>query len=276
MLAASECLLNRRLELVHAAPVLGGNCDNTASGRDQIGIAAPIRLVAHENLRNLSGIQLGDDLIHRLRLLAPVVARDIHHVEQNIRVRQLLQRRLERGHQMVRQLADKSDRVGQQNLLRVRDAQFARRRVERVKQPVIGLNPRAGQRIEQCGFSRVGISHNRHQRQFRLFALSTLNRPHLTDGFQIASQFVNAPSDVTAVALELGLTRSARADAAALTGQHLAHAGKPRENVLILRQLHLQFALAGAGALSENIQNQCAPVEHRPSGHLLQHTHLGR
>ena len=58
MLAASECLLNRRLELVHAAPVLGGNGDNAASGRDQIGIGAPVRLVAYENLRNLSGIQL--------------------------------------------------------------------------------------------------------------------------------------------------------------------------------------------------------------------------
>ena len=197
-------------------------------------------------------------------------------MEQNICVRQLLQCRLERGHQMMRQFADESDRVGEQNLLRVRDAQLARRRVERVKQPVVGLNPRTGQRIEQRGLSRVGISHNGNQRQLCLFALSALDGTHLPDGFQVSSQFVNAPSDVTAVALELGLTRAARADAAALTGQHLAHAGKPREDVLILCQLDLQFSLSGAGALGENIQNQCAPVEHRPSGHLLQNTHLRR
>jgi len=38
------------------------------------------------------------------------------------------------------------------------------------------------------------------------------------------------------------------------------HAGQPRQQIFILRELHLQPALLCAGALGENIENESAPV----------------
>ena len=58
----------------------------------------------------------------------------IGHVHDQVRVQRLLERRLERLHQLVRQLADEADGVGQQ-VVAALDAERARGRVERVEQP---------------------------------------------------------------------------------------------------------------------------------------------
>lgn len=104
----------------------------------------------------------------------------------------------------------------------------------------------------------------------RPFALAALHGAHLTHLLQITTQLVDAAADVTAVALQLALTRSARADAAAETAHRLAHTRQTRQNVLVLRQLDLQLALAGARTLCENIEDERRAVEYRAAGQLLQ------
>ena len=65
------------------------------------------------------------------------------------------------------------------------------------------------------------------------------------------------------VGFELRFAGAARADGRARTGLALEmgpHAGQPRQQIFILRELHLQPALLCAGTLGENIENESAPV----------------
>ena len=77
--------------------------------------------------------------------------------------------------------------------------------------------------------------------------------------------------DVAAVALQLGLTGATGADGALLPLQVLPHTGQAGQQILVLGQLHLQAALAGAGPLGEDVQNEGGPVHHRHPQLLGEH-----
>ena len=82
------------------------------------------------------------------------------------------------------------------------------------------------------------------------------------------------------VRLQLRLTGALRADGraagAALPLQMAPHADQPGQQVLVLRQLHLQAALLRPGALGEDVQYQAASVQHLHAAQLRQHPHLRR
>ena len=101
-------------------------------------------------------------------------------MQQQVGVGKLLEGRLERRDQMMRQLADKAYRVGQQDLLRVGNALFSGSRVERIEQTVIRLDTGAGQRVEQRRLARVRVADDGDHGQLGLFALAALHRTHLT------------------------------------------------------------------------------------------------
>ena len=64
-----------------------------------------------------------------------------------------------------------------------------------------------------------------------------------------------------AVALELRLTRAARADAAAEPLEVLPHAAHARQVVLELRELDLELALGADGVLGEDVEDQLRAVD---------------
>ena len=68
-------------------------------------------------------------------------------MQQNVCILELLERRLECLHQMVRQLRNKSDCIRQQHLTGIGHRQLPGRRVERVKKPVVCRNIRARERV---------------------------------------------------------------------------------------------------------------------------------
>lgn len=80
-------------------------------------------------------------------MLLPLGVGRVDDMQQNVRVLELLERRLERLHQMVRQLRDKPDRIGKQHLTGIGHRQLPGRRVEGVKQPVVCRNIRTCERI---------------------------------------------------------------------------------------------------------------------------------
>ena len=73
---------------------------------------------------------------------------------------------------------------------------------------------------------------------------------------------VNALVNPAAVGFELGFAGTARADAAAQPRHRRAVPGQPRQQIVQLRQLHLQLAFPRARPPRENIQDQLGPVEH--------------
>ena len=71
----------------------------------------------------------------------------------------------------------------------------------------------------------------------------------------------DARAHAPAVDLELRLAGAARADAAAQARQVLPLAREPRQQVLQLRQLHLQLAGQAVGALREDVEDELAAVD---------------
>ena len=277
MLTLAERLFDGSQQVVNALAALCGNLHTLirSNERNDIRIAL-VGFVVHHHARDVLCAELCHNLIHSLCMDLPVFIRNVHNVQQQIGIRQLLERGLERRYEMMRQLANKAYGIGQEDFLRVRNALFARSRVECIEQTVVRLDARTGQGVQQCGLARVRIADNSNQRQLGLFALTALHRTHLPHLLQITAQLVDAAADVTAVALQLALTGSARADAAAETAHRLAHARQTRQNVLVLRQLDLQLTLAGARTLRENIEDERRAVEYRAAGQLLQIAHLRR
>ena len=201
-------------------------------------------------------------------------------MEQQVGVLQLLQRRLEGLHQLVGELADKADGVRDHHIQRVADGELASGGIQGVKEAVVGRDGRPGELIQQGGFPGVGVAHDGNHRGLVLLPELALGGPHPADLLQVPADLVDLLVDQAAVGLQLGLAgalgaNSSLAAAAALALQVGPHTGEPGQQVLVLRQLHLQPALLGLGPLGEDVQNQAAAVQYLDPQHLREHPLLG-
>ena len=91
-------------------------------------------------------------------------------MQDQVGVQRLLERGRERLHQLVRQLADEADRVGEQ-VAAPGDLEGAGGRVERVEEAVAHAGVGAGERVQQRGLAGVGVAGQRDGRQMRALAL---------------------------------------------------------------------------------------------------------
>ena len=138
-------------------------------------------------------------------------------------------------------------------------------RVERHEQRVGGdgrLRPR--QQVEQRRLARVGVADQRHRRHRRLLAPLAQLQPAPAHLLDLAARVADALADLAPVGLELRFARAARADAAAQARQPVAAADQPRQQVLQLRQLDLQLALAGPRPPREDVEDELGAID-RPS-----------
>jgi hypothetical protein len=69
-------------------------------------------------------------------------------MEHEVSLVRLLERGAERGDEMVRKLADESDRVGEQHRRVLADLHLARQRVERREQAVLDVNLTTGESLQ--------------------------------------------------------------------------------------------------------------------------------
>ena len=79
--------------------------------------------------------------------------------------------------------------------------------------------------------------------------------------FQVVLDLLDAAGDAAAVGFQLGFAGTAGADAAAQPRHLHAVAGEARQQVVQLRQFHLQAAFAGAGARGEDIEDELGAVD---------------
>ena len=96
----------------------------------------------------------------------------------------------------------------------------------------------------------------------RALALAAALFPLLGYLFEPAIQLANAYTDQTAIGFQLGFTGAPEADTAFLPFEVSPAPDQPRGQVTQLRQLHLQLAFIGLGALCEDIEDQGGPVQH--------------
>ncbi len=79
---------------------------------------------------------------------------------------------------------------------------------------------------------------------------------------QLVADLLDAVADHPAVGLDLGLARAPGPDAATGPLQVLPLPDQARQQVRQLRQLHLQLALHGAGALREDVEDERGAIDH--------------
>ena len=115
--------------------------------------------------RDLVEVELGEHLVRGLDVLVLRVVARVDDVEEQIGVGRLLERRAERGEEILRQIADEADGVGDDDLAIAvpgpADLEVARARVERGEELVLGEDLRAGERVEQRALAGVRVADDR-------------------------------------------------------------------------------------------------------------------
>ena len=125
------------------------------------------------------------------------------------------------------------------------------------------------ERVEERGFSRVGVAHQRDHAQRHGLARAAARGALAAHGFDRFFNFAHAIANPPAVGFQFLFARAARADAAAQPRKLFAASGEPRQQIIQLRQLHLQLAFACARVHRENIQDQLRAVNHARADALL-------
>ena len=170
----------------------------------------------------------------------------------------------------MRQLLDEADGVGQEDFLLLGQHEVARRRVERREELVLGEDLGAREPIQQRRLARIGVADEGDERDARELAAPAVQVAVLLHGVDLCFEVVDARVDAAAVDLEFRLAGAARADTAAEAREHESLAAEARQVVLELRELDLQLALPRAGALCEDVEDQCRAVDDLDAEHLLE------
>ena len=221
-----------------------------------------VGLVKHLENRAVGGAEVVQNLEYRIALLGVIRAGQVGHDDQEIGVNCFFQRGAECLNQRMRQLSDESDGIDQQAAAVFREIDIAHNGVQCCEELVLDQHVRAGKRVQERGFARVGIADERNDGLPLLFAAGAAEIAALFDFLQIAFEIINALADAAAIHFELRFAGAARADAAAETGKLRALTGKTRKAIFHLCKLDLQFALGRLRVLGENIENQRGAIDH--------------
>ena len=209
---------------------------------------------------------------------------------QQIGAAGLLERRAEGVHQLMRQLADETDRVAHEVLPSCRAGSTtvsvavrrggapdrSRGRVERVEQPVAHPHLGAGERVQERRLAGVRVADERHRRQRRALALGAHHRARALHVLEPAPQRRDPVARQPSIRLDLALPRSPRADSAAEALEVRPQSAHPREVVFQLSKLDLQLALRAARVRGEDVEDHRRAVDHRHAERLLQVALLAR
>ena len=221
------------------------------------------------------------DLLERLLDRMPHDARlllgrgGVENVREQIGAAGLLERRREGVDELVGQLADEADRVGQQ-VRPAAQAQRAGRRVERVEQPVAHAHLGAGERVQQRRLAGVGVADQRDRRQRGALALGALDRARALHVLQAAAQRRDPVAREAPIGLDLRLPGSPRADPATEPLEVAPQAAHAREVVFELGELDLQLSLRAARVGGEDVEDHGRAVDDRQADGLLEVALLAR
>ena len=117
-----------------------------------------IDLVEDQDLGCGDGGELGEDGSHGLHLTMGLGVGGVDHVQQKISLERLLQGRVKRRYQVVRQVTHETDRIGEQQGAAVREFPGSRACVERGEGHVGHEDVRPRETVHQGRFAGVGVA----------------------------------------------------------------------------------------------------------------------
>ena len=209
-------------------------------------------------------------------MLLEVGVGGVDDLDQDVGPVDLLERRPERVDQLVRQLVDEPDGVGDDRGLAVAELDLAAGRVERREQLVLGLRHLgADERVEQRRLAGVRVADDADGRPQPAVAAAGGRLALLADLLDAFLHLRDPRPDDPAVGLELALAGSAGADPALGPRQVGPQLGQPRQLVLELGELDLEAALVGLGVEREDVEDQPAAVDDLDVEQLLEGALLG-
>ncbi len=187
-------------------------------------------------------------------------------MQDEVGVADLLHRGAERLDEVVGQVTDEADRVGQGVDPAARRLGPAHGRVEGGEQCVLHQHARAREAVEQRGLACVGVAGDGdrgHLVAAPFLPLDVAAGLHLRD---LPAHLRHLLADPSPVGFDLGLTGAAGGHAATAAATHLpgqrgTPAAQSRQHVLHLRERDLCLTLPGLGVLGEDVEDQGGPVD---------------
>ena len=245
-------------------------------------VVEQVGLVEDQQARLAAGADLLEDLVDRAHVELPPLARlgGVDDVQDEVGEHRLLEGRLERLDQLVGQLLDEADRVGEQ-VVAAGELEAAGGRVERVEEPVPHPDLGPGQRVEQRRLAGVRVAGEGDPRQRGAVAPGPHHAAVALEPGEPPPQGGDAVAGEAAVGLDLALPRAPGADAsvhpagaeALEVGPEAAHAGHV---VFELGELDLELALGRVGVVGEDVEDHRRAVDHRHAQRRLQVALLAR
>jgi hypothetical protein len=220
--------------------------------------------------RSTVGVDFLDDAFDGVHLVEKTRVAGIDDVDEEIGFAEFLEGGFEGFDNGVRELFDETHRVGEEELLVVWEDELPGGGVERGEELVGGVHFGAGEQIQKGGFSSVGVTDDCGYGPAMAAAAGALDGAVFAHLGKFALETADALLDAAAVDLELCFTGAARADAAALAGKVIPHAGEAGKEVLKLRELDLEAAFFAPRALGEDIQDKLCAVEDFPGCETLE------
>src|SRR5690606_25011104 len=197
--------------------------------------------------------------------------------------RDLLERRAERLHELMRQVAHEPDRVGDREEAPVGRAAAAHRGVEGGEQRVLDEHSRARDAVQQARLARVRVAGDRDGRHLETGAVGALRLAGRREALDLLAQLRHAGVDAATVEFDLRLTGAtgthaltARRLTTGLAGHRLTPPTQTRQQVFELRELDLRLALARLGVLAEDVEDHGGAIDDLDLHGVLEGTPLAR
>ena len=175
---------------------------------------------------------------------------------------------------MVRQPADETNRIAEQQLSSLAEVAHAGAGVECGKKLVVGQNVGAGERIHERGLAGISIADETGS-DFVAAGLH-LARAALLDVPDVAFEVADPLAHQPAVGLDLAFARPAHADAALDPLEMGPHVAQPRKGVLELREFNLVARHRGARAARKDVKDQFGAINDLAVRFLFEGSHLCR
>ena len=233
-----------------------------------------VDLVEDADARHLVGADFLQHRVGDLELALETGIAGVDDVQQQAGVQGLVQGRLERGHQPVRQVLDEADGVADQHARHALGVERAHGGVERGEELVGDQHLAAGERAHQGGLAGIGVADQRHAGEaLAPLAARTLGLAFGLHRDDLQLQLGDAIADLAAIELGVRLAGAATAHAAALPPLRPGELGglaQARRHVAQASDLHLRPGRARACVAVEDLEDDHGAVHHLAAGLQLE------